>query len=160
MVACSVQQSVIWRDGDIICLRLLRRKNRMHGSGVMQRQCTCKGGIHTCVVHCLWEGFFQHLSVEERPWSHITAGTARERLRRILARLRIPNAAQYRTQDFRRGHAEAGLHGLLARGRLPLTACQDLRRAGSALAEILKAGQWKSAAFLRYIDELGLEKAA
>ena len=35
---------------------------------------------------------------------------------------------------------------------------QDLWRSGATLAEILTAGQWKSAAFLRYLDEAELEK--
>ena len=35
---------------------------------------------------------------------------------------------------------------------------QDLRRCGCSLATILAAGQWKSAAFLSYIDEVELEK--
>jgi hypothetical protein len=35
---------------------------------------------------------------------------------------------------------------------------QDLRRCGSSLADILKAGQWKSAAFLNYIDEMALQE--
>ena len=32
-----------------------------------------------------------------------------------------------------------------------------MRKSGSTLAETLHAGQWKSAAFLSYIDEMGLE---
>ena len=36
---------------------------------------------------------------------------------------------------------------------------QDLWKSGATLAEILLAGQWKSAAFLRYLDEAELEKA-
>ena len=35
---------------------------------------------------------------------------------------------------------------------------QDLRRCGCSLATILAAGQWKSAAFLSYIDEAELAK--
>ena len=31
---------------------------------------------------------------------------------------------------------------------------KDMRRSGCGLAEILAAGQWKSAPFLRYIDEV------
>ena len=38
------------------------------------------------------------------------------------------------------------------------TLFQDLWRSGATLAEILLAGQWKSAAFLRYLDEAELEK--
>jgi hypothetical protein len=31
---------------------------------------------------------------------------------------------------------------------------QDIRRSGGTLAEILTAGQWKSIAFLKYLDEV------
>ena len=46
----------------------------------------------------------------------------------------------YGTHDLRRGHAE------------------DMRESGCTLAEILAAGQWKSSAFLSYLDEADLEK--
>ena len=35
---------------------------------------------------------------------------------------------------------------------------QDMRLSGCPLAAILAAGQWKSSAFTRYIDESNLEK--
>ena len=35
---------------------------------------------------------------------------------------------------------------------------QDMRACGHALAEILAAGQWKSAAFSKYVKEAELEK--
>ena len=38
---------------------------------------------------------------------------------------------------------------------LPL---QDMRRSGCSLAAILAAGQWKSSAFMKYLDESMLEK--
>ena len=37
-------------------------------------------------------------------------------------------------------------------------AAQDLQKDGCSLAVILKAGQWRSAAFVRYIDEAELQK--
>jgi len=38
---------------------------------------------------------------------------------------------------------------------LPL---QDMRKSGCSLAAILAAGQWKSSAFMKYLDESTLEK--
>ncbi len=35
---------------------------------------------------------------------------------------------------------------------------QDMRLSGCPLAAILAAGQWKSSAFRRYLDESSLEK--
>ena len=37
---------------------------------------------------------------------------------------------------------------------------QDLLENGSTLAEILRAGQWRSAAFLRYLNVGDIEKGA
>ena len=129
------EQPIVWRDGNTVCIRMLRRKNRQHGSGVLKRVCTCKGDPLMCVVHTLWDKFLATLPDGARPWEHISAGTARTRLHRILDVLKVPSAKCFGTHDFRRGHAE------------------DMRLSGCTLAEILAAGQWKSTAFLRYINE-------
>ena len=101
------EQTIIWRDGDEVCIRIARRKNRPNGSGTLRRKCTCCGGAWTCAVHMLWDQYFALLDDGAKPWAQITAGKARERLRRILERLRVPDACKYGTHDFRRGHAEA-----------------------------------------------------
>jgi hypothetical protein len=129
------KQTLIWREGDVVCLRLLRRKNKPKGSGTLRRVCTCLGCKHTCVVHTLWDQFLGLLPTGSEPWSNISPGEALHRIRRVLQRLQVANAKGYRTQDLRRGHAE------------------DMRQSGSPLAEILKAGQWRSAAFMKYLDE-------
>ena len=129
-------QSIVWKDGDTVCMQMLRRKNRQHGSGVLKRICTCKGDPLLCVVHMLWDRFLAHLPDGAQPWAHISPGTARSRLHQILHVLRVPCAKSYGTHDFRRGHAE------------------DMRLSGCSLAEILAAGQWKSSAFLKYMNEV------
>jgi hypothetical protein len=107
----SKEQSLIWRDGDAVCFRMLRRKNRPKGSGILRRVCSCSGGPHTCTLHQLWYGFFEELPVGCRPWRDITAAKARERLRQTLGRLGVNQDESYGTQDFRRGHAEvSSLH--------------------------------------------------
>jgi len=35
---------------------------------------------------------------------------------------------------------------------------QDMRQSGCTLAQILQAGQWRSVAVLKFIEEVGLEK--
>mgnify|MGYP001391707445 FL=1 len=95
-----------------------------------------------CVVHMLWDKFLANLPDGAHPWAHISAGTARARLHRILDVLKVPSAKCYGTHDFRRGHAE------------------DMRKSGCTMAEILAAGQWKSAAFVRYINEARICAAA
>ena len=63
-------------------------------------------------------------------------------IRGTLHRLGVPDAQCYRTHDFRRGHA------------------QDLAARGARLAEILRAGDWKSVSFLQYLDREELEGGA
>jgi hypothetical protein len=135
MEGADGMQTLVWRDGDVVCLRMGRRKNRPNGSGTLRRVCTCCGCKHTCVVHILWDQFLGLLPIGAMPWSKISPAEALFRIRRVLQRLAVPNAKGYRTQDLRRGHAE------------------DMRQSGSPLADILRAGQWRSSAFLKYLDE-------
>ena len=153
------KQTLIWREGNEVCLRLLRRKNRPKGSGILRRGCTCsvagqllqtqqhgsrfnQARLHMCAVHGLWDEFWADRAEGEQPWQNISPNDARRRLRGILGMLGVPNAHRYGTQDFRRGHAE------------------DMRKSGCTLAEILRAGQWKSAAFMSYLDEAAMDKVS
>ena len=131
------QQSIIWRDKDDICLRLRTRKNRRSGSGVMRRKCSCPGGRSTCLVHTLWESWLIFWPDGEALWADLSPQYVIRRLRADLATMTFPvtDPEKYGTHDFRRGHAE------------------DMRASGRPLADILQAGQWKSSAFLRYVDE-------
>ena len=61
-------------------------------------------------------------------------------LRRVLGILGVDQAEIYRCHDIRRGHA------------------LDLQLAGSPLHEILAAGEWRSPAFLQYMDRHALER--
>ena len=74
-----------------------------------------------------------------QPFAHIKPAQALLALRQLLAALGVPNAKSYRTHDFRRGHAE------------------DLQIGGARLCEILAAGDWRSAAFLIYLNQEKLE---
>ena len=133
---------------------MLRRKNRQKGSGVLKRMCSCKGRSAMCPVHTLWDQYFAELPDGTRPWAKVSAGKARERLRLILSRLQVPEWAEYGTHDFRRGHAEArSIACPLAATCLPAL-CQDMRKSGCTLVQILMAGQWKSASFLKYLNEV------
>ena len=60
-------------------------------------------------------------------------------LRQRLHKLDVPDASLYRTHDFRRGHAK------------------NLQVSGTSLVVILEAGQWRSPAFLSYLDLHKLE---
>ena len=86
--------------------------------------------------------FFASLSPGDKPFENISPAEALQFLRVFLCRLHVKNAGRYRTHDLRRGHA------------------QDLVERGATLAEILRAGQWRSPAFLQYLDMQELEHGA
>ena len=140
-----------------MCLRMLRRKNRQKGSGILKRKCSCRGGVNSCPVHMLWTKFFAELPEGSHPWAPVTPDVARKRLRQILVSLRVPNAQAYGTHDFRRGHADVSLayiSGTCGRAQLcPWFIWQEMKEMGATLAEILAAGQWTSKAFLTYLNE-------
>ena len=134
------KQSVISLEGEEVCLRLGKRKNLPSGS-VIRRACWCKSCAATCPVHALWH-YFSGLEKGAEPFSAFTPGFALKSLRNMLRRLMVPEYGMYRTHDIRRGHA------------------QDLLAKGASLALILRAGQWRSPAFLEYLDLEALEKGA
>ena len=63
-------------------------------------------------------------------------------LRAHLSALKVPDANEYSTKAFRRGTA------------------REMLDSQSSLAEVLVAGQWRSAAFLLYIDKMDVEEDA
>ena len=69
-----------------------------------------------------------------------TSSTRLWKLRHRLNDLGVAGALTYRTHDFRRGHA------------------RDLQHNGASLREILNAGEWRSPAFLTYLDIEQLEQ--
>ena len=102
--------SLLWLENDVLCLELASRKNRQGGSGVIKRQCTCRGNPVICPVHVLWHQFAAGFGAGEQLWPSVTASGARTRLRQLLMKLRVENALLHNTHDFRRGHARARCH--------------------------------------------------
>ena len=133
-------QSVVQVTSDAIVLRLASRKNKPHGS-VLRRRCWCKDCASTCPVHVLGP-YLSKFRPGQQPFADFTAATALSLLRELLVILEVPNAHLYRTHDLRRGHA------------------RDLQARGASLAEILRAGDWRSASFLKYLDLMQLEEDA
>ena len=127
---------LVVRDDEVV-LRLPRRKNRRTPS-VLRRGCWCRECTATCPVHALGS-YFQSLGKGERPFLALGGGAALRMLRALLTDLQVPGASEFRTHDLRRGHAE------------------DMRLNGATLGEILRAGDWKSPAFLQYLDQEQLE---
>ncbi len=77
-----------------------------------------------------------------RPFAAINKARALADLRAMLKAIGVAEAECFRTHDVRRGHAE------------------DLLESGAPLVEILRAGEWRSAAFANYIDDDKLEAGA
>ena len=134
------EQSVISVTSDKLILRLARRKNKPEGS-VLTRSCWCSKCPATCPVHFLG-AFFAGLGAGSRPFASYTPGPALRDLRMLLVNLEIPEAIMYRSHDLRRGHA------------------RDMQEDGSSLCEILRAGEWRSPAFMQYLDLEQLEHDA
>jgi len=113
------------------------RKNMLWPSQQV-RKCWCKNCPLTCPVHILG-AYMRGLPGGSQPFAHIVPAQAVTALRELLGEAGVTNASLHRLHDFRRGHAE------------------DLCRGGARLCEILAAGDWKSAAFLAYLDKERLE---
>lgn len=130
-------QSVLLLEGDELVLYLHKRKNKPAGS-ILRRGCWCQASSTTCPVHSLGP-MIQEFGDGQPLFQGITPALALRTLRHVLAELKVPQANLHRTQDFRRGHAE------------------DLRLSGASLRTILQAGEWRSPAFLKYLDVDRLE---
>ena len=111
---------------------LKKRKNKPGGSRLV-RTCWCKEDPSTCPLHQLGP-WLASKRVGESLFPGVTAGRALITLRSMLATLGVPGAMEYRTHDLRRGHAK------------------DLQISGASLWTILRAGEWRSPAFLTYLD--------
>jgi hypothetical protein len=109
----------------------------------------------TCPVHVIGP-FLDGVAHGSKVFGGVTAATALNTLRFILVQMGVVQASDYRTHDLRRGHAQ----DLVESGRGLFWRC-FLRDAfcfsGAPLATILAAGEWRSPAFLAYIDQNRLE---
>ena len=135
-----LHQAVISVGRNELTLRLRRRKNKEGGS-LLIRKCWCNNCRLTCPVHVLGP-FLLECGPGARPFAMHDARSVLQVLRGWLGVLKIDNASSYRTHDLRRGHA------------------RDMLAAGARLCEILRAGEWRSAAFLAYLDKAELECGA
>jgi len=136
-------QAVLSVEQDCIKLRLLRRKNREHES-VVKRTCWCDNNpAHacTCPVHVLG-AYLAGVVPGCQPFGVWDKRSVLQKLRQRLHMIGVPEAAKFRTHDFRRGHA------------------RDMQVGGKNLYQILKAGDWKSLAYLAYMDKTELEHCA
>ena len=135
-------QAQTWCDGIEIHLQIKRRRD-MDGSSQMSRNCWCVASPGACPVHVLWP-FFAAVPDGALPFAGITPGRAQKSLRhglRLLPATR-EESGLFRCHALRRGHAKY------------------LASSGAPFVGILKAGQWRSLAFLSYPDLKSLERDA
>jgi hypothetical protein len=112
-------------------VKLKERKNRPQGS-LLIRECCCESVRESrlCPVHCFdW----QQLNEGDRLLT-ITNSQARHRLRRYATMLALPGADRVTLKVFRASRATA------------------LALQGKPIHHILEAGEWRSAAMLRYVS--------
>jgi hypothetical protein len=134
-------QSSLYLSGDMLYLKLAKRKNKPNGS-LLKRGCWCCSCKLTCPIHSLWMYFEADVKIGHRAFAQFTPASALRRLRGFLKELQVADAGKYRTHDFRRGHAK------------------DMQLNGSTLYQILMAGEWRSPTFMSYMDLLELEMGA
>ena len=87
----------------------------------------------TCPVHALG-AYLDKCPVGHKLFEGITPAKATRALRVLLKLAQVKDFATYRLHDLRRGHA------------------LDLQLSGAPLAEILAAGEWRSPAFMKYLN--------
>ena len=134
-------KAVVYLEDDCLHLRLSHRKNVDHES-VLKRSCWCKSAdFLVCPVHVVWP-YLLNFDIGVPIFNGISPSVARNTLRTYLGALGKPKARKFWCHDLRRGHAD------------------DLRASGASLYEILAAGQWRSPAFLTYLDMHSLEADA
>jgi len=140
------RHSAVWCDQGELVMRLASRKNRQSGT-VLRRGCLCfsrAAAADLCPVHqlairihglCAGQQLFPY-------WAATGGAALRASLRRRLTLLGVPDAMSYGLQSLRRGHA------------------QQIVDDGGSLADVLRAGQWSSPAFMLYLDMAEVESAA
>ena len=128
--------SCCWVGDNVLFIHLARRKHRQCGS-TLQRSCACsRVGAAMCVVHRFMQHRFQAGS---RIW-HLGAYDSLQLVRRLLAKSGAKHPEHFTLKGFRSGKAT------------------QMAKDGETLAAILMAGEWRSAAFLRYISETELDR--
>ena len=128
--------AAVWAHADVLFLRLRTRKHRVHGS-LLQILCSCKAdGPSLCVVHS-----FMRLQLKPHDWLiRETPYQILKMLRHYLRELHFDRAGDVTLKTFRASAASA------------------MVASGEPLARILAAGEWKSSAFLNYVDESEVDR--
>ena len=125
--------SGVWiaSDGALV-VRLRRRKNRPNGS-MLKRKCLCNVNAALCPP-CVMKPLLAEKEVGERLW-FISAHEAVTVLQGLMQKGGRKDWASFTLKTYRASSATS------------------MASEGNSLGTILNAGEWRSAAFLRYVDE-------
>ena len=123
---------VVWMFNQEVHLRLRRRKHRPNGSW-LRCKCSCDECVLLCPVHFV--GVYVAQTNVGTPLLNFTVPQCVNAIKRALTLLGVENARCFSLKAFRAGHAT------------------ELAKKGTPIGQILKAGEWRSSAFLRYVDE-------
>ena len=137
------KQTVVIVKGELVRVHLNRRKNKLNGS-VLERTCWCtRDKISAlCPTHTLGH-WLKQIPCGCAPFAGISSAHANDMLRNFLRDVcLVSNSKEYKSHDIRRGHAD------------------DLRLSGASLVEILRASEWRSPAFMDYLNHQDLERDA
>ena len=136
------QHSQLAVEDDVLTITLMRRKNTRIPS-VLRRKCCCaEAGRHLCALHLLAPLIdFARSEGCDRVFTKSAAQFIKT-LRDHASALGIANAGSLGSHSLRRGMAS------------------DIIDAGGSLAVLLKAGDWRSAAFLQYLRDHQIEETA
>ena len=131
--------SAFWVTGDELVLVLAKRKNRRRPTRLV-RHCWCarRSRAELCPVHTIGS-WLSALPRGATPFAELSGAKALAELRRRLAVLGEAEPERFRLHSFRGGHA------------------MDVAQNGGRLAQILKAGDWRSPAFTAYLNASELE---
>ena len=123
-------------------LRLQRRKNSERPVTIW-RKCWCHtvDGTRTCPVHVLGE-YFASAGVGTRAFANFSPADTVAAVRFAVRAVGAERPEEFDAKALRRGHA------------------LDLVERGASLAEILRAGGWRSAACIEYLPVESLERDA
>ena len=124
-------------------LRLeLRSRKNLPGGAVLLRGCLCPRDPVMCAPHAFMRWLARSRLPPRGPLFRMSATSFSRILRIYLQRVGVADAASYSSHGFRRGTAQA----MLARD--------------APLRDILAAGNWRSAAFLEYLDREAIDERA
>jgi hypothetical protein len=149
------RHSALWLSmaEEVVHLRLRRRKHRQGGSWLV-RPCSCRAkrsyleGAQFCVYHRVKQYLVETPRIPVNanlectaPKSifEFTASQFLTSIRKFLTLLDYDNAPNFTFKSFRAGKA------------------QQLAKDGVSLGTILQSGEWRSAAYLRYVEVEALE---